>query len=204
MDWGNAPGVGARLALRRSRGPLVALAGVHAAFLAAGAAFAHAGVPWVLAQRDAIVGHAQGGATLSALRAGHPWRAAGIDFAANLFLAGVPSALAGISVAAPFPLGAYRAWIGGIVSVDAAHASRLAAPASAAYYLAVVALHTTGFVLCGAGGVRAGLAWMRPRGEDAEGPRWLGIPRAALADMAWLAALAVPFFAAGSLVEFVL
>jgi hypothetical protein len=98
-------------------------------------------------------------------------------------------------------LGAYRGWVGGIVSVDYAHRSRLTHVRTAAYYLGALFLQVAAFILAGGGGLHLGWAFAQHRGPFV-GPPWFRLPQPALVDVAWLYALIVPLFAAGSYWEF--
>src|SRR5262249_6465368 len=140
---------------------------------------ATAGNPTALAQRDAIVAGAQTGAVLTAMSGGDRTRAALLAFGSNLLLGAVPTTLAGLGVVFPFPIAAYRGWVGGIVSVDGRHVSRLADPASALYYLVTMLLQLTGYVLSMAAGLHVGLALWRNR------TRWR-VPTSELRDLAWI------------------
>ncbi len=66
-------------------------------------------------------------------------RVAVLDFGGNL-LGAISNTLEGLGVIFPYPFIAYRGWIGGIVSIDSLHLSRLAEPQEAAYYLITLTL----------------------------------------------------------------
>jgi hypothetical protein len=111
----------------------------------------------------------------------------------------------GLGVVLPYPVAAYRGWVGGIVSVDGQHRSRLREPREAVYYVLVVVLQSIPYALAGGAGVRVGLA-LWPRQAPASDRRWLGMPlaplREALRDVARIYALAAPLLLLASLVEF--
>ncbi len=190
-------------AFGRARGPVIASAATYATFAVIGIASVSAGWTFALSQRDAIAGGAQASAIATADRHGDPLRAAMLDFGSNVVLGALPTSIAGLCVIGPFPIAAYRGWVGGIVSVDAAHASRLATPRSAVYYLVTLLLQLAGFTLTMAAGVHVGLAAWRHRADPAIAPR-LGrrSPRWAWSDAAALYAVALPAFLLGSLWEF--
>lgn len=190
-------------ALRRARGSILASLATYAASVLLGIALATAGWPVAVAQRDAIVGGAQGGAVLQAYRHGDRVKAALLDFGSNLLLGAVPTSITGLAVVGPFPIAAYTGWVGGIVSIDAEQRSRLRDPNSALYYLVVIALQLLGFGLTMGAGVHAGLAAWGARNDESV-RSWLGfrLPGWALADAGCLYLLAIPFFLAGSLWEF--
>jgi hypothetical protein len=157
----------------------------------------HSGNQFALSTRDELVGKAQSGDVLTQES---PLRMALADFRGNLIGASA-DALGGLGVVFPFPLIVYRGWVGGIVSVDGAHLSRLAHPASAAYYLSVLLLQLVGYTLAAGAGINAGLSMWRPRAEYA-GKKLLGIPQEALRDLARIYVLAVPILLSASMWEF--
>ena len=156
---------------------------------------------FALERRDQIVGAAQSSETLVALRAGEPVRAAVLDFASNLVLGGVTSTILGVSVVGVYPVVAYRGWVGGIVSVDARHESRLGDPSQAGYYLLTLLLQLIPYSIAGGVGVQLGVdAWRAvktPRPDT-----WLGLPTDRLRDVAHAYLLIVPLFLVAALWEF--
>jgi hypothetical protein len=192
-----------RLSLRRARGPIVASAVTYLAFVGAGIILASAGVPFAVEQRDAIVGNAQTSSVIRTDNQGDHLHAALLDFGSNLFLGAVPTSITGLSVVGPFPIAAYRGWVGGIVSIDGRHQSRLANAGSAVYYVVTLGIQLSAFILTMAAGLHLGLAAWRARNDDSL-RSWAGfrLPPAALVDAGYLYLLAVPIFLAGSLWEF--
>ena len=168
-----------------------------------GIVLATAGWPFALSQRDSIAGGAGSSPITQAYRNGDRLEAALLDFGSNLGLGALPTSITGLSVVGPFPLAAYRGWVGGVVSVDAAHRSRLSSWPDASYYLVTLALQLTGFVLTLGAGLHVGLSAWRSR-NDIRVRSFLGlrVPGFALKDAGWIYAVAVPFFLAGSLWEF--
>lgn len=191
------------LALRRARGPILASAVTYVSFVLLGIALATAGWPFAVGQRDSIVAGGRSSAITQAYGRGDRVQAALLDFAANFGLGAVTTSITGLSVVGPFPIAAYRGWVGGIVSVDGRHRSRLANPAEATYYVLTLALQLVGFVLTMGAGVHVGLAAWRAR-NDANARSILGvrIPAPALKDAGWIYVVATPFFLVGSLWEF--
>ncbi|HET7421650.1 MAG TPA: hypothetical protein VFL27_14825 [Candidatus Dormibacteraeota bacterium] len=192
-----------RLAIRRARGPIVASGVTYLAFVILGIALATAGWPPAVEQRDSIVNGAQSNPITQAYHQGDRWRAAWLDFGANIGLGAIPTSIAGLSVVGPFPIAAYRGWVGGIVSIDGRHQSRLSTPGEAAYYLVTLVLQLVGFVLTMGAGVHVGLSVWRARNDSRiRSVLGLRIPAVALRDAGWIYVAAIPFFFVGSLWEF--
>ncbi len=189
-------------ALRRARAPIVILAVVSVCSLVVGGVLATIGNSFALDQRDAIVGAAQSSDITSAYNQDDRVKAALLDTAGNVEAALITS-VTGLAVVVPVPIAAYRGWVGGIVSVDAQHRSRLDQPGPAFYYLVTVALQQIPFLLAGGAGMYLGLvAWRRRNDESVRPLLALRIPGEAIRDVGWIWALALPFFLAGSLFEF--
>jgi hypothetical protein len=189
-------------AIKRARYPILTVAGAYLISVLAGMIMVHAGSPFALSQRDRIVSQAQSGATLTALDRNHRVQAALLDFGANLFGA-VSTTLGGLGVVTSYPIIAYRGWIGGIVSVDGLHASRLADPAEAAYYLITLVLQLIPYTLSGGAGVNLGLAMWKPQSAY-QGEKWLGMPKEAIRDAFRIYLAVLPLFLLASLWEFLL
>jgi hypothetical protein len=115
-------------AIRRARIAILTIAATYVISVAAGMAMVGTGNAFALERRDEVVLAAQSSEIIVANRGGDHIRAALLDFAANLFLGGVTSTVFGLAVVGSYPIVAYRGWIGGIVSVDARHESRLVDP----------------------------------------------------------------------------
>jgi hypothetical protein len=186
------------LALHRARWGVLSVGLVYLASVLVGIGMATMGVPVALERRDALVAAAQGESVLLAYRRGDRLQAALLDFRGNLLLGGVTSSLVGTTVVGIYPVVAYRGWVGGIVSVDGAHRSRLAEPGEAAYYVVTLVLQLIPATLAGGVGVSVGWRAWRPRGEAT----WLGFPRQGLRDVARLYVLIAPLFLVASLWEF--
>lgn len=190
-----------RGALGRARGQIIAIICVHVLSITVGAIMVHAGNEASLRFGDRLVerAHASDPASL-ALAGGHRVEAAAWDFSRNLLLAAVPATVAGLAIVVPYLTTAYRGWVGGIVSVDRTHASRLREPAERTYYLVTLILQLIPYSMAGGAGVTLGLAYLRRARYP--GPRWLGLPRAAVQDVLWIYLLIVPLFAIASTWEF--
>lgn len=189
-------------ALSRARRPILTVALTYVLSVVVGLGLVHAGNDFALSYRDRLVANARASPTLVALRQHDRWRAAVLDFAGNLLVAASHS-VAGLSVVLPYPLVAQRGWIGGIVSVDSAHASRLADFKEAAYYLTTLALQLIPSSLATGAGVNLGLAFLRPK-PYYQGEKWLGLPKEALRDLLRIDLLALPLFLVASVWEFFL
>jgi hypothetical protein len=190
-----------QLAIYRARLGLLMMACAYALGLIIGMASVHLGHQWSLSYRDRIVSNAQASSPiLRYLDQGHPVAAAALDFGGNL-LGATLTAAAGWYAPAPFPLAAYRGWIGGIVSVDARHQSRFRTAEKGLYYGLVLVLQLTGYIILSGAGVNLGLARTRPRPEY-QGARRLGVPVEAFQDAAWMYVLVIPIFAIASTLEF--
>ncbi len=94
---------------------------------------------FAISYSDRIVSNAQSSPIIVALDRNDRLQAALLDFGGNL-VGSLSNTLSGFSVIAPYPVIAYRGWIGGIVSIDRSHGSRLADPKEATYYLTTLLL----------------------------------------------------------------
>ncbi len=174
----------------------------YALSLSVGILMSHSGNRFALSYRDSIVARAhRADPAARADDAGAHGVAAAFDFSRNLGLAAIPETIGGLTLVLPVGLAAYRGWVGGIVSIDEHHWSRLRQPRSAVYYLVTLALQLAAFTLAGGAGLHLGWAYFRRRGPFV-GPAWFRLPKPALVDVAWLYVLIVPLFALGSLWEF--
>jgi len=192
-------------ALWRARLPILCMGLTYALGVATGAIMVHTHSDFALSYRDHLVGRAQttDPAAVASNR-GLPLRAALFDFAGNLGRGAVPSTMMGLAVALPFPQAAYRGWVGGIVSVDGDHKSRLRHWHERLYYLGVLLLQLIPYSLAGGTGVRLGLAFLMPKGRWGypASERWLGLPAEGVRDVGRIYTLIVPLFLVASLVEF--
>ena len=193
------------VALRRAKGPIAWMGLAHIVGVLLGAAMVHGHSAFALRHRDAIVGVATASdpAVLSLAR-GRPFSAAFLDFVANLGMGAMPSTVMGLAVVLPFPLAVYRGWVGGVVSVDGDHVSRLTLPSEGLYYLGVLVLQLVPYTLAGGAGVRLGLAFLMPAGRYgySDPQRWVGLPAEGVRDVLRIYVLVVPLFLVASLVEF--
>ena len=162
----------------------------------------HTGSDFALRLRDKIVGDVSTSETATQYQAGNGLSAAYHDFVGNLFLAAVPQTVAGLGVVFPFVSVPYQGWVGGIVSVDGGHQSRLTRLPGAAYYVIVVLLQFIPFSLSIGAGVKCGLETYRA--NSAVGWKFwqFRFSWKALLDVAYVYALAVPLFFIASCIEF--
>lgn len=188
-------------ALSRARFGILTIAAAYALSVVVGMTMVHVGDGFALGERDRIIANARASSPITnAFHHGRKARAAGLDFAANYFGAAA-STLTGYWAPGPYPIAIFRGWVGGIVSVDDRHRSRLADPQEATYYLTVLILQLLPYSLAGGAGVNLGLARVRPR-DCYRGPRWLGVPVEAISDAVRILTLCAPLFIIASFVEF--
>ena len=184
----------------RVRIPILTIALTYAVSVAVRMIMVHAGNTIALNTRDQIVSGAQSGPILTALNQNNRLLAGLLDFVGNLFGA-VSTTIAGLGVVFIYPIVAYRGWIGGIVSIDGAHLSRLADAREAAYYLITLVLQLVPYSISGGAGVNMGLAYLKPK-SCYQGNQWLGIPAEAVRDVLRIYLVAAPLFLLASLWEF--
>jgi hypothetical protein len=187
-------------ALYRARIPILTVALTYFVSVTAGVIMAHTGNALAVSSRDTIVSSAQSSPITSAFHRDNRLQAAMLDAGANL-LGAISTTVAGLGVIFAYPLIAYRGWIGGIVSIDGSHASRLADVKEAAYYLITLVLQLIPYTLTGGAGINMGMAFLKPK-PCYQGEKWLGIPKEALWDVLRIYLVAVPLFLLASLWEF--
>jgi hypothetical protein len=189
-------------ALLRARVAILTIALTYAVSVSIGIMMAQTGNEFALAYRDNLVARARENDPASvALQRGDRLSAAVSDFVRNLLLSAVPNTVAGLSVFIPYPVVAHQGWVGGIVSVDNAHVSRLANPIEATYYVLVLILQLIPYTLSAGAGINLGFAYLRPR-LHYQGDKWIGLPKEAVRDVLRIYLLVVPLFLTASLVEF--
>jgi hypothetical protein len=161
----------------------------------------HSGNLFALSQRDRIVGkaNAHDKASINYIN-GNKVKAALIDFSGNLFLGSVPQTVAGLSVVIPFMSVTYQGWVGGIVSVDGQHASRLDKSKTAMYYLIVLILQFIPYSLAIGSGVKLGVdTYHLNKGKSL---LQFKFSRPALKDILFIYLLVIPLFFLASCFEF--
>lgn len=189
-------------AVARARAAILSAAVTYAVSVTFGLVLAHTGNGVALAQGNRIVGTAQtNDASAMAYNRGQLVRAACLDWSGNLRGAVVDTVL-GMGVVMPYPMIAYRGWVGGIVSVEHDGTSRLAKPLRAAYYFLTLILQLTGYSLAAGAGINLGVALFRPR-PFYQGSKWLGsIPHEAVRDVLRIYTVVIPLFGLASFWEF--
>jgi hypothetical protein len=189
--------------LRRARREIIGVALVYAVSVSVGVVQAHRGDAVALRFRDALVARAQQSDPSSiAAREGRHVRAALIDFGRNFLAGAVPETVLGLTIVSPFGIAGYRGWVGGIVSVNRRHQSRLTEWRRAAYYAITLVLQLIPYSIAGGVGVRLGLTAFRDDAEYRGERRWLGYPAGALRDALYAYAPIAPLFLVASLWEF--
>jgi uncharacterized membrane protein SpoIIM required for sporulation len=187
-------------ALSRARIAILTVGLTYLVSVVVGMIMVHAGNKFAVGYRDRIVNDAQSSPILVALVQNNRLQAALLDTGGNL-IGAVSNTLGGLGVVFPYPFIAYRGWIGGIVSIDGAHASRLADTREAFYYLATLILQLIPSTLAAGAGVNVGWSLWRQQ-PYYQGKKWLGIPQDAIRDVLWIYALVVPLLLIASLWEF--
>jgi hypothetical protein len=186
-----------RAALTWAKGPILTVALTYTLAVGAGILMVHSGNKFALSYRDNLVSKAQTGFVLtqkSRLVQGFA------DFGGNL-LGAVYDTFIGLSVILPYPIVIYRGWVGGIVSVNSDHSSRLTSPTKAFYYFSVLFLQLLGYSLAAGAGIKMGLSIFRSKPKNA-GFFWFRIPKEAMLNTLSIYALVVPIFFIASLWEF--
>ncbi len=187
-------------ALSRARIAILTVGLTYLVSVIVGMVMVHAGNKFAVDYRDSIVNNAQSSPILIALDQNNRLQAALLDAGGNL-IGAVSNTLGGLGVVFPYPFIVYRGWIGGIVSIDGAHASRLADPNEAFYYLSTLILQLIPSILAAGAGVNLGLNFYRPK-PYYEGKKFLGLSVEAVRDVLWIYALVIPMLLIASLWEF--
>ncbi len=187
-------------ALSRARIAILTVGLTYLVSVIFGMIMVHSDNKFAMDYRDSIVKNAQSSPILIALDKNNRLQAALLDAGGNL-IGAVSNTLGGLGVVFPYPFIAYRGWIGGIVSIDGAHASRLADPNEAFYYLSTLILQLIPSILAAGAGVNLGLSFYRPK-PYYQGKKWLGMPVEAIRDVLWIYLLVIPLLLIASLWEF--
>lgn len=192
-----------KMALYNSRKQTIGVALIYVFSVTTGIYMAHAKNRFALDFADKLVAKAQRNDNAAiAYREGNYFKAAIIDFGQNLFLGSIPQTLTGLTIISPFGFAAFRGWVGGIVSVDNQHNSRLRNTKKALYYFITLILQLIPYSLAGGIGVKLGLSYFKKFPEYSNNKRFLGYPNGALKDVAFIYILIIPLFLIASLWEF--
>ena len=161
----------------------------------------HSGNSFALTYSDHIVGRANSNdkASINYLK-GNRVKAVLIDFSGNLFIGSVTQTFLGLGIIFPFLTTAYQGWIGGIVSVNRLHQSRLIKIKSALYYFIVIILQFIPYSLTIGSGLTLGIKTYNLN----KGAKLLKfkIDKLALRDVVNIYMLAAPLFFLASCFEF--
>jgi hypothetical protein len=168
-----------------------------------GIAMVHGGNRFALAERDKTVQNALSSDKASiAYQSGDRATALALDFVGNLFYAAIPQTVAGLGIVLPYFSVAYQGWVGGIVSVDSTHRSRLRGVESTSYYFLVLLLQFIPFSLSIGAGVRCGVELYRHNAQVSWRVWRYRLPRQCLVDLGCVFAVTVPLFFVASAFEF--
>lgn len=194
-----------RRAIHRARLQITGVAIVYILSTLTGSVMVHQGNKFALNYRDKLVEQAQSNDPAAiAYKEGKTLKAALFDFGRNLIMGAVPQTITGLTVISPYGFAAYRGWVGGIVSVNRQHKSRLADKKQALYFIITLILQLIPYTLAGGIGVKLGMSYFKKYPEYQGQKRWLGYPLEALRDTARVYVLIVPLFCIASLWEFLI
>lgn len=194
-----------RVALRRARFAIGSVALTYVISVLVGLGLVHGGNTFALGYRDRLIAKAwQESVILRDFQKGNALRAAALDAAGNA-VGGAGSLVAGYFPPMGYAVAAFRGWIGGVVSVDDAHRSRVSTVHEAFYYLTTLILQLIPYSLTGGAGINLGMAVFSRRGRTAypgRRIRWLLVPYDALGDAGWIYLVSLPLFVIASIFEF--
>ena len=168
-----------------------------------GILMSHCGNDFALDQRDKIVGTATHNDKASInYQSGNNFTAVLYDCAGNILYAAAPQSALGLTIVLPYGTVAYQGWIGGIVSVDNAHRSRLRNIKASAYYIIVLLLQFIAFSLSIGAGIRCGVDAYKHNSTVS----WMfwkyRIPKPSLQDVGYVYLVSIPMFFIASSFEF--
>jgi hypothetical protein len=146
------------LSIKRCRAWIISVFLTYCISCAIGIVMVHQDNQFALTYRDRIVGHANRNdkASISYL-SGKKYTAVLSDFSGNLLMGAIPQTVVGLGVVIPYFTVAYQGWIGGIVSVNYKHQSRLEKLKPAAYYIIVLILQFIPYSLAIGSGIKFGV-----------------------------------------------
>jgi uncharacterized membrane protein SpoIIM required for sporulation len=161
------------------------------------------GNEFALSYRDKIVGQAlkKDKASIN-YQKGNKLSAALNDFKGNLFFGAIPQTFMGLGIIVPYFTVSKQGWIGGIVSVNSAHKSRLKNFKSTFYYFFVLLLQFIPYSIAVGAGIKCGIDFYYFN----QSKGWLmwkyRIRKSSLIDLGLVFILVVPLFFIASCFEF--
>jgi hypothetical protein len=149
-------------AIMRCKKWIITIFAVYCFSCLSGIIMVHLGSEFALNYRDKIVGDAlkNDNASINHVK-GNKFKAALYDFGGNLVAGSIPQAFLGLGIILPFLSVTYQGWVGGIVSVNSKHESRLDKINSAFYYIIVLILQYIPYSLSIGAGLNFGLRTYR-------------------------------------------
>ena len=171
--------------------PIVTVAVTYTVAMLVGITMVHAGSKYALERRDHLFVHVQQQDKADiAFREDERLKAVAIEVGRDAWRA-LRATLEALTIVIPYPTAAYNGWYRGILSVDGGHASRLAHPIEAAYFLGYQMIQITAFSLASGAGINLTLACLRPR-PYYRGDKIFILPKEALRDLLRLYVLVLP------------
>lgn len=189
------------LSIRHCKKWIITIFTIYCISCLTGIIMVHSGDSFALSYGDKIVGDANTNDNASInYNKGNRFKAALIDFRGNLFIGSIPQTFLGFGIIFPFFTTAYQGWIGGIVSVDSNHQSRLKKAKPALYYFIVLILQFIPYSLTIGSGLTLGIAtYNLNKGQK---PHNYKIDKSSLKDVLNIYLFATPLFFLESCFEF--
>jgi hypothetical protein len=186
--------------MQRCKRWILVIAVIYCLSCLTGIILVHKDNSFSLSYRDQIVENAvsQDKASIN-YNSGNRFNAALIDFGGNLS-GSVIQTITGLSVVIPFLMVSYQGWIGGIVSIDGNHQSRLNKIKSAMYYFIVLVLQYIPYSLTIGSGIRLGIETYRINKSNSLFQ--YRIDKTGIRDVLNMYILAIPLFFIASCFEF--
>lgn len=192
------------LAIKRCRVYALSIFIVYCISCCTGIIMVHSGSNFTLSYRDRIVGRALKSDKASIdYQKGRHFSAAMADFSGNLFFGAVPQTLMGFSIVIPYFTVSVQGWIGGIVSVDDKHHSRLTHFKSAFYYFFALLLQFIPYSLAIGAGIKCGIDFYNYNKINSWVIWKFKIQKSSLVDLARVYIVVIPLFFAASCFEFI-
>ena len=144
--------------LRQSRTAIFIVFILYISSCSIGIVLVHNKVSFAVNYRDQIVNKALASDQSSiSYNSGNTVTAALIDFASNAFLSAIPQSIGGLTIVIPFISVPYQGYIGGIVSIDGEHLSRLTSIQHILYYFIVLLLQYIPYSIVIGSGISVGI-----------------------------------------------